>query len=74
MGGDQFCQYYSYFTNGVELDAGAWFCHPANDTGGDCMNDGWCKAGICDTDTTYQCKSPAILFPPTGLCTSIVKP
>jgi hypothetical protein len=73
-GGDQFCQYYSDFDASVELDAGQYYCAPANGTGGDCISDKWCKAGQCNTDTVWKCESPAILFPPAGLCPLFVKP
>lgn len=73
QGGDQFCQFYADFWNDIQLDAGSWYCQAANGDGGDCISDRWCKAGVCDNNAAYQCRSPGTFFFATE-CPGYVKP
>lgn len=77
-GGDRFCQYYADFWSDTMAPQDQWRCETAHDGGDTCINDAWCKAGVCDTvpatTASWTCQSPGIMFPPEGLCTAIRKP
>jgi hypothetical protein len=72
QGGDEHCQIYSDFATATQAPQDQWKCEAANAVGGDCDNDAWCAAAICDP-ATFQCTSPFDNFPPSS-CATFVKP